>query len=820
MVRKCCVTNCRSNYDYKPGDNTVTVYRLPKNQDERGKWLNNIPRENIPITSNTVVCEKHWPTEVTSKLGGTKRPQVPPTVFQNIPQSQIPTPAPTPRPTSRAHSPTRNVLPDQYKKFKASDQVRYEEILGKFDTRLPDFSSAIRYVYEEKLIFVSPVLLQNSIPKFTVKIHPNLKFEAYQAGTRVFPFGRLLGIHKLQDWTAISELFRYLENSEVPHKNQILLQHVNCMNNLNVVGVRVYDMEVILRAFNYYATSRSCYRLLYKDLQLPSINTLRKLTCKTKSINDLDYVKQVFTNLSDTQSQSIIIVDEVHVKPILLYSGGELFGEAANRPGELANRVLGIMVLCLFGGPVFLAKVIPVRRLDAKFQKEQVTLVSDAIKEGDGKVIAILLDNSHVNQSYINAFPTEPGKPWVMTDNLTGEKTFILNDYVHLFKSVRNNWYTERTKEISYYCPNDNDFKVAKWDILTQLYNLDKDLLVNVGHTLNLTAISPKPIERQNVNTMLRVFSDKTVAALLNHKGLQESVSNQNDIQNTADFIQTLVDVWTICNVRSPYIDVRLRDPRRQVLRQNCDVTNSNLDKLLALADMVELMDARNGKCRVKSFTKDTAKALCNTLRGLVDMARHLLAHGSGFDYVMLGQFSSDPIEKEFGKQRQGAGGTYFITVRDIVQKTNIEKTQLALDLDIVSLDTSDVEHSCSACDRMLSGEECDLFEALSDPDNLSELEKVLDESTKTGLVHISGYVQKKHNVESEHDTFEYFDKYGNYTDHLNRGGLTKPNDSTVQWVFMAYYFFVSLENKFECCRKSLGRYLIDLADSHNIAKN
>ena len=235
---------------------------------------------------------------------------------------------------------------------------------------------------------------------------------------------------------------------------------------------------------------------------------------------------------------------------------------------------------------------------------------------------------------------------------------------------------------------------------------------------------------------------------------------------------------------------------------------------------MVDAMDARNGKYRVKSLTKDTAKALCNTLRGLVDMARHLLANGSGFDYVMLGQFSSDPIEKEFGKQQQGAGGTYFITVRDIVQKTNIEKTQLALDLYIVSLDTSDVEHSCSACDRMLSGEECDLFEALSHPDNLSELEKVLDESSKTGLVHISGYVQKKHNVESEHDTFEYFDKYGNYTDHLDRGGLTKPNDSTVQWVFMAYYFFVSLESKYECCRKSLGRYLIDLADSHNIAKN
>ena len=63
---------------------------------------------------------------------------------------------------------------------------------------------------------------------------------------------------------------------------------------------------------------------------------------------------------------------------------------------------------------------------------------------------------------------------------------------------------------------------------------------------------------------------------------------------------------------------------------------------------------------RVKSLTKDTSNALSHTCRGLTDLAKHLLTDKM-FSYVMLGNFTSDPIEKEFGKLRQGSGGKYFI---------------------------------------------------------------------------------------------------------------------------------------------------------------
>ena len=43
----------------------------------------------------------------------------------------------------------------------------------------------------------------------------------------------------------------------------------------------------------------------------------------------------------------------------------------------------------------------------------------------------------------------------------------------------------------------------------------------------------------------------------------------------------------------------------------------------------------------------------------------------------MLGNFSTDPLEKEFSKLRQGSGGTYFITVQQILEKVNISEAKL-----------------------------------------------------------------------------------------------------------------------------------------------
>ena len=59
MGKKCCVSRCSGNFDEA---SKASVFRLPKDPTENERWRKAIPRDNIPNSPNTVVCERHWPT--------------------------------------------------------------------------------------------------------------------------------------------------------------------------------------------------------------------------------------------------------------------------------------------------------------------------------------------------------------------------------------------------------------------------------------------------------------------------------------------------------------------------------------------------------------------------------------------------------------------------------------------------------------------------------------------------------------------------------------------------------------------------------------
>ena len=115
MGRKCYVTGCNSNYK---ADDKVTAYRLPRNLEERDRWIKAIPRDNIPNTSNTVVCIKHFPEGFeTLSVKGKLRPKHPPFIFPCLPKSLVPTPPPAPRTTSKCSTAVRCHQPDEMSDF-------------------------------------------------------------------------------------------------------------------------------------------------------------------------------------------------------------------------------------------------------------------------------------------------------------------------------------------------------------------------------------------------------------------------------------------------------------------------------------------------------------------------------------------------------------------------------------------------------------------------------------------------------------------------------------------------------------------------------
>ena len=54
--------------------------------------------------------------------------------------------------------------------------------------------------------------------------------------------------------------------------------------------------------------------------------------------------------------------------------------------------MLSIMIKCMFGGPVFIVKMLPVCKLNAAFQYEQVQTIIKGINSSTGKVVAIVCD--------------------------------------------------------------------------------------------------------------------------------------------------------------------------------------------------------------------------------------------------------------------------------------------------------------------------------------------------------------------------------------------------------------------------------------------
>ena len=75
-------------------------------------------------------------------------------------------------------------------------------------------------------------------------------------------------------------------------------------------------------------------------------------------------------------------------------------------------------------------------------------------------------------------------------------------------------------------------------------------------------------------------------------------------------------------------------------------------------------------RLRNRQLTRDTALAVHQTCHGLVDLTRFLLS--TTHSYVALGMFTTDKLEKAYGKLRQGAGEAYFITVQQILEKVNL----------------------------------------------------------------------------------------------------------------------------------------------------
>ena len=140
---------------------------------------------------------------------------------------------------------------------------------------------------------------------------------------------------------------------------------------------------------------------------------------------------------------------------------------------------------------------------------------------------------------------------------------------------------------------------------------------------------------------------------------------------------------WKILDVKSLQIDKSRNDPLQAEIRSPND---TRLDFIEFGKMALNMADSQGN--RKKQLFQNTSTAIHHTWNVIVSLYRHLLA--TSHKYILLGQFSTDPFEKELGKLRQGSGGTYFINVQQCIEKLHIEQTSLLLNQN-VNIDEFDV---------------------------------------------------------------------------------------------------------------------------------
>ena len=215
------------------------MYRLPKDSEERERWFKSIPRDNIPQSKDTVVCEKHWPRNFEKVLVyGKYRPAVPPTVFNCIPKSLVPTTISKKKITKRAISSKRNLAVDDLDEFTKTNLVAKfdaEVLLKKINSTL--FHSQVISFVSDSSIVIQSSNIKSGIPLFSLNWHSNFKFDCYHLGVRyVIPSLSQNKIVKMNRWSVLEEAINYLSRVETSHKNEVLNDYRDAMSSACSVG--------------------------------------------------------------------------------------------------------------------------------------------------------------------------------------------------------------------------------------------------------------------------------------------------------------------------------------------------------------------------------------------------------------------------------------------------------------------------------------------------------------------------------------------------------------------------------------------------------
>ena len=179
---------------------------------------------------------------------------------------------------------------------------------------------------------------------------------------------------------------------EIDNKKFVLQEHPSAI--ASTFGKRMYSQELIVRVFQYFATSRSLYNWLRNDYQLPSIKTRIGITSKVSALNETCFIHSIFNTLKENQKQCVIMQDEIYVKNVVVSWGNFVWTSGWWSSIPCKNCISSYGILHVWWTHIYFENVAHCKSEFIEFLYEQIGLKFDVINQSSSIGKAFICDGN------------------------------------------------------------------------------------------------------------------------------------------------------------------------------------------------------------------------------------------------------------------------------------------------------------------------------------------------------------------------------------------------------------------------------------------
>lgn len=281
-----------------------------------------------------------------------------------------------------------------------------------------------------------------------------------------------------------------------------------------------------------------------KTFQLNHLNTGHNNSIKK-------YLIEKFKLLEIYEQKVSLLLDEIYVKPAIIYKANKLQGFAKNCSDiekTSATTVQVFMISSVLSKNKDVVGLFPVRNLESNYLHSITNSILQLLNEIGFEVVAILNDNNKVNRSLFEKLSGGVMKIYIDSPFDKNKNFFLLFDTVHLLKCIRNNLLNATDQTFIFPSFSDkNIIQNCKVKHLEIIHEHEKLNIVKHATSLNNKVLYPTSLERQNVYLACQFFDGKTIESLNYYKDLLDV-----DYIGTKEFLQIINNWWTIVNVQHP----------------------------------------------------------------------------------------------------------------------------------------------------------------------------------------------------------------------------------------------------------------------------